>query len=760
MASSRRRRETESARRTPAHRPVRPAADFLRHGWIAPLAIVLATVLVYSNTLGASFQFDDAPNIVRNPWIRDLGNLWPPSGRRWVGMLTFALNYRLGGLDVLGYHLVNLAIHVVNALLVAGLAAATLRAPGLRGAATGPLLHRYLPVSAGLLFALHPLATQAVTYVVQRFTSLATLFFLLSLLLYLRVRTSIEDGGPKGRAALLYALAVLAAALAMKTKEIAVTLPLVATAGDLLLFPGGRRRLLLLPLAATALLVPLGIAHEGRGLAEALADPSDLAAETRDIPRSVYLLTQPRVIARYLRLLVLPIGQNLDYDFPLATSLGEPAVLLSLALLAAVVGAALVAFVRSRRAGRAAGVLAALGVGWFFATLSVESSVIPIRDVIFEHRTYLPLAGAALTLATLLIATIERWRPAREPGLRVVAALVVVATPLGAATHVRNRVWRDEVTLWTDVVAKSPNKGRPRLSLGYAYARRGRLDDAIREYREAIRLAPWLADAHNNLGAAHMAQGRVEEAMREYEEALRMDPRLAGAHNNLGAALLTRGDVPAAISSHLEALRLDPASSEARHNLGRAYEAAGRLEDAEREYAEAVRLDPRMADTRARLEAVRRARAGRAAPFPSGAGTPERDTAAAEARASVGIAHLGQGRLDDAARELREALRLDPGRAQTHFALGFVLAQQGRRAESVEAYRRAEEIEPSAESALNLAAALDDSGKDREAVPWYERFLARAAGREPERASQVRARIAQIQAQAGARQEGSSPARR
>src|SRR6266542_4323442 len=231
------------------------------HEWAGALLIALATALVYSNALRGSFHFDDLTNIVHADPVRDLGRLWPPSGRRWVGVLTFALNYRMGGLDPSGYHLVNVAIHAANALLVAWLAALTLRTPALRDARAGTLVRRFLPLAAGLLFAVHPLATQAVTYVVQRFTSLATLLFLLSLALYAQSRLSLEADRPsKARAACLYCLSVAAAAGAMRTKEISFTLPFVAAGYDLLFFRAGRRRLLLAPLAATALLVPLGLA--------------------------------------------------------------------------------------------------------------------------------------------------------------------------------------------------------------------------------------------------------------------------------------------------------------------------------------------------------------------------------------------------------------------------------------------------------------------------------------------------------------------
>lgn len=502
-----------------------------RDAWLAAAVICAATLLAYSNSFDAAFQLDDEPNIVSNPRLRDLGALWPPSGSRWVGLLTFAINYRVGGLDVFGYHLVNFLVHLTNALLLHRLTALTLRTPALRSAGAGPLLRRHLPLAAALLFAVHPLATQAVTYIVQRFTSLATLFFLLALALHAQARLA-PEGGEEGRAGAgwLHVLSFLSAIAAMRTKEIAVTLPMVAAAYEILFFRT-RRPALLLPLVAAAALVPLG----------RLADvgvTGGLLSETPKISRWDYLLTQSRVVVLYLRLLVLPVGQNVDHDVPLSTSPAEPAVLGALAILLGIAGIATFALLRSRRANRAAGSLFFFGVTWFFATLSVESSIIPIRDVAFEHRVYLPSAGATVALATVLLCAAGRVLAGAPVARQAAFALVLTALPLAAATHARNRVWKDEVTLWTDAMAKSPGKERPRIMLGAArlqlgleHARRGELDRAEREYREAIRVAPELAQAHANLGVVLVRQGRAEEGLAEHRRAFEIEPIPENAMN-------------------------------------------------------------------------------------------------------------------------------------------------------------------------------------------------------------------------------------
>ena len=585
----------------------RPATS--RQRVVAVLVLTVATVLVYSNSFDASFHFDDVDNILRNESLRDLGRQWPPSGNRWLGFLSFALNYRFGGLAVFGYHAVNLLIHVCNGLLVFGLAAITLQTPALRRAQAGPLVRGYMPLAAGLLFALHPVQTQAVTYIVQRFTSLATLLYVLSLVLYAQARLSLEAQPPsKRRAALLYGLSVVAAAGAMKTKEISFTLPFVAAGYEHLFFRPRRRWLLLVPLGAMALLVPFGLATQGRSLADVLADAGHLAAETPDIPRSTYLLTQSRVVVTYLRLLLVPVGQNLDYDFRLSRSLADPGVLLALAILLALAAAAALLLRRARETNRAPGALIFFGIAWFFVTSSVESSVIPIRDVIFEHRMYLPSVGAAIALCTGLLSIVERLPLRLAPALQVAVALLITAGPLGIATYARNFVWKDEIRLWSDVVSKSPEKARPRTILGLAYMANGQFDDALRECREAIRLNPGDPYARNNLGVVYQKKGRIDEAVREYREAIRLNPRQAEAHVNLADVWNAKGQLDDATRECQEAIRLDPALPEARINLGDAYAAKGQLDDAAREYREAIRLDPGLVEARTKLGELSKAK--------------------------------------------------------------------------------------------------------------------------------------------------------
>ena len=685
---------------------------------MALLVIAAATVLVYSNTFDAPFHFDDFPNIVENARLRNLVDMWPPSGGRYLGYLSFSLNYQLAGLRVFGFHATNLLIHLCNGALVFWLTSLTLRTPSVQAMEASPLIRRYLPLTAALLFALHPVQTQAVTFIVQRFTSLATLFYLLSVALFVRARLQPPRGpSPRVASVCLYCAAIAAAAAAMSTKEIAFTLPLVVGAYELLFFGSRRRLVLLAPLAGTALLILLGLILGDRSLGEALDDVTHAPGEA-PIPRPAYIVTQLRVVLTYVRLLVFPAWQNLDYDFSLSRSLAEPSVVFALLVLLAIAGASVALLVRHRKTNRAEGVLIFWGVTWFFVTLSIESSVIPIRDVIFEHRMYLPLAGAAVALGAALLWGLARLRPLMSP-VGMTLALAATAGPLGAATYVRNAVWTDPVTLWSDVAAKSPGKTRARYNLGRAYVEKGRYEDAIGEFREAIRIDPRFGEAHHNLGSALAERGQLEESVREYQAALGLwssssaeglDRHVAETRRSLGLVLERQGQLEAAIREYREAIRLDHSSAQARHDLGVALAALGTLDEAIGELAEAIRLQPH---------------------FP-------------KAHENLCSVYGMKNRLDDALRECSDALRQDPVAPGAYENLAQVLIAQGRASEAIRPLRRAFELNPAPENLVNLAGALESAGDPSAAMAEYQRFLELAVGQrvDPALVERVRSRMA------------------
>jgi Tfp pilus assembly protein PilF len=560
-----------------ARSPASPAGQLrgvlVRWAWLAPvLGILVLGLFAYGNSLHGEFAFDDREQVRDNLVLRDLGAFLSPNGyrlyqSRFVGYATFALNYRLGGLDVFGYHLTNLIIHLLASLLVYRLVQLAFRTPLVRDS---PLAHNARGVSfvAAALFATHPLGTQAVTYIVQRLTSLAALFYLLAVVLYLTWRLAEKSPGPRGwRRALLYAGVLLGSLLAVRTKEIAFTLPAALVLAELLFFPasGFRRWLPVVPVGAIALLIPSSWVDFRGPIADVAASADRVTRLLTPVSRLDYLKTQAVVVCEYLRLLVWPSGQNLDHDFPVYTSASEPRVLFSLLVLCSL--AALAIWLTRRTTPRPghpsldpAFRVVAFGIGWFFVALAVESSLIPIVDVIYEHRAYLPSVGLFAAAATLL-GLLFLWVAPESARRATVLAGVALALVLGSVTMQRNAVWATAVTLWSDVVEKSPGKYRPHLNLGESFDAIRKYDDAELEFRRAIDIDPRSIRARTSLATVLQKSGRARDAEAEYRVVLRLDPDHFPAIFNLAELLWSSGRRDEAAAFYQRYLELSPAGS-------------------------------------------------------------------------------------------------------------------------------------------------------------------------------------------------------
>ena len=569
------------------------------------LLVAAFAIASYSHTLGYPFQFDDHLYVIDYSRKNALADFWPPYGTRYDTYLSFALNYLLGGISTVGYHLTNLLIHIANGLLVCLFAVLTLKTPLMKKAGSAALPRLHIGILAALVFTSHPVQTEAITYISQRFASLATFFYLLAITLYLVWRM----GGGGRKRAFAYALSLAFAVIAQKTKEISFTLPFMIVFFELAFFEGplrsARRFLPLLPFISALAIIPLTIFGLDMGLwggADALGE-GVRHAQLRDLENLSahdYLVTQFRVVVTYLRLLVLPVGQNLDYDYPKYASMLAPPVLLSFLFLLSVFSLSVYGFARSFVRKNAYIRLACLGSIWFFVTISVESSVIPIKDVIFEHRLYLPSVGAAIAFSSLAFYAVSRLGGSRSRPLFTQAAVVLVllvAVPLAAASYARNSAWRDEVSLYEDTVAKSPEKERARYNLAWAYQRSGRLDRAAEEYMEVLRLKPDKAKAHYNLAIIYQSREHADMALHHFMEAARLDRATSSvAWYNMAMIYWGRGDARAAIDAYNEAITVNPAYEDAHYNLAWTYHSTGDNRGAVLHYSQVIRLNPSSAD--------------------------------------------------------------------------------------------------------------------------------------------------------------------
>lgn len=537
----------------------------MRNRIIAILLLALAAGVAYANSLDGLFIFDDS-RIYYNTHIRITSLDWhslstavlksEPTTRP-VANLSFALNYYLHGYRVWGYHLVNLLIHLTTGCFLYLLIVTTLATPGLQRyrdhchADPHSLAPEWLAFFAALLWLVHPVQTQSVSYVVQRMNSMAAMFYIISIFLYVRYR---QQAAERWKPWLLFGGSLMAGAFAIGSKEIAVTLPVFILLYEWYFLENLDRKWLrnrALPVAlAVALIMLLGLFLLDGHPVESILN----SYQGRTFTFLQRQFTELRILFFYLGLLALPLPSrlSLDHDFPVSTSLLQPPT-----TLAALVGLLLLVALALWSARRQR--LLSFAILWFLGNLVIESSLVAL-ELVFEHRLYLP----SMMLFVVAVIGLDRRLHSR---LWKTVLLVGLAALLCFWTIERNRAWHDPMSLWSDAVAKAPNKARAHNNLGVALRESGRLQEAAERYREVIRLDPRFIEAYNNLANVYLDLGRREEALSYYYQALKLNPEHPVIHNNIGRVLLEDHRYDLAVPHFAEAVRIIPNYAEAKANL-------------------------------------------------------------------------------------------------------------------------------------------------------------------------------------------------
>jgi tetratricopeptide (TPR) repeat protein len=615
---------------------------------------------------------------------------------RYIGYLSFALNYYLDGLNVIGYHILNILIHIINALLVYRLVILTFRTPFFNAFSSDKSNVTAVAFISALLFACHPVQTQAVTYIVQRLASLATLFYLLSIVSYIKSR--VELSAPRRKS--FYILSIVSAIFAMFTKEISFTLPLSIILCEIFFFEGSirKRTLYLLPMVLTMLLIPL-TALFSSGLIEVNQDSMEKALNSNNaigITAKDYLFTQFRVIMTYLRLLVCPVSQNLDYDYPIYRSFSDPNVFLSLIFLLSLFGIGLFLFYRSRLKSSNAPYqrLISFGIFWFFITLTVESSIVPISDVIFEHRLYLPSAGFFIAAATSVVLLNKYLDEKKINARKVIFPIVfIIIAALSVTAYARNKVWQTDVSLWGDTAAKSPQKARPHKNLGVAYFKANRLAESEQEFHLVFRTVDF-AELEYNLGLIYYMQGRLAEAIEAYKKAISLDSGYYEAYGNLGAAYAAIGKYDEAIMQFQTAIRLKPDNIENYYNLALAYENQGDVNAAARQYSLVMQRKPSLTEELNNLGVSSYKLGNMDAAIKKYRIAIILDPDMVQSHYNLALALIKLRRLNEAEKELKTALKLKPDLAGAHYHLAMSYERQGRLNNTIRELEAALKIQP------------------------------------------------------------------
>jgi len=669
---------------------------------LAAYAAILAacTVAAYLNTRSAPFVFDDVSSIAQNRSLSHLATaLNPPLGTALSGRpivsLTFALNRLISGERTWSYHALNLLFHVLSTLTLFGWLR---RFPGLPAGERSGRRAAWAAIVA-LLWALHPIQTEAVTFLSERAEVLAGLLFLFSLYAFVR---SLSAPRPAG----WLVASIAACAIGAATKEVMFTLPIIVLLFDRAFVTGSAkaalrvRRYYYSGLFASWLIVgALIVQAKGRGGTVGLH---------AGISSWQYLLTQAEAIVTYLRLLIWPHGQVFDYGYTVASSFSAVAPQF-LAVTLAVVVTAFTA-IRFPRAGFAG--------AWFFIILAPSSSFVPlVTQTSAEHRLYLP--AAAVVAAAMWCAF--RWlgRPALWIG-------ALLAFACGVLTFERNEVYRSAGSLWGDTVAKRPANARAWANLAHAYIEEGRWADALAAVARQRAVDPtYERDAHATRGRALLELGQDADALVELEAAAAESPGALDVRNNLAIAYARTGEADLAAREYAAIIAHGGDSAETHNNLANVLARQHRIAQALEEYATAIRLRPRYADAEANwaatltttgqvTEAVKHyARAAQLAPND------------VRIRIAYGDALRLDHQPDEALQQYRSAVATDPNSAEVHVHIADVETERGDNEAAEAEYRTALQLSPNLAGAHhNLAVLLMSGGRVSEALPHFAATIA------------------------------------
>ncbi len=644
------------------------------------LLIALAVFAAYGNALTGPFLFDDHVSIVRNMSIRRVlplakslsGPQDSPTAGRPVANLSFALNYRAGRLDVVGYHVANVLIHVLNAFLLFALIRLTLVSS--QWGEYWRKLATWVALATALLWALHPLQTETVTYVTQR-TELLMAMFLLATVYSAR---RIWDAQSPQASVLWHAVCLVSCALGMASKEVMVVAPILVVLYDVAVIklPASeiipRRKHLYWMLAATWGILAWLLASNPR---------SQSVGVGFSIRPVEYLTTQFWAISHYLWLALWPARLCGDYGMLKITEVGEW--LPGFVLVVLLIGLSIFAWFRCRP-------LSFLGI-WFFFILAPTTSILPIAsEPIAERRMYLPLAAILILAVVGSIEFSRRWNTFFSRAL-IAAIGLSLALIYAGTTFCRNQVFRSELAFWEDVTQKRPTNSRGFNSLGLAYLEGRNQERAMVAYQRAIEIDPSNADAQMNLGNLYQIQKRYEESRRHLELALQANPSHVYAMINLGNWYSYQGNIGEALQCLDAALAINPQLVEPHQVRGRILHDQGRFEEAIRDYEVVVQLNP------------------------DSSGTYN----------SLGTVYLAKNQFDTATQNFQIALQLDPKSSSACTNLGTVLARQGNYREAAGWFEQAIRLEPSLIDAMynlgNCYALLD---RTQEAIALYQKILA------------------------------------
>ena len=489
------------------------------------ITLLILLLAVYSNSFYGDWHFDDYANIIENPNVQINSLSFSELKQSFIGIYqdrllrpfsyaSFALNYYVGGLNVFGFHLVNFFIHYLSSVFLFLFIFNTLKLPLCKNQYEN--IAYPVALLATVLWSVHPVFVTSVSYIVQRMTSMAGLFYIMSMYFYLKGRMS----KTKGKSIGFFIFCALAGLASLLTKENAVMLPFSILLFDLLLIQGATKenikRFLKILIAPLLLFIIVGFLYTG-GFSNAFSGYAG-----RDFTMYERLLTEPRVIIFYLSLLFYPIHSRLTllYDIDISHSLLQPWTTLPAILLILFIIATAIYLCRKRP-------LMSFCILFFFLNHIIEGTVIPL-ELIYEHRNYLPAMLLFVPVAQFIIFVIDYFSYRKIIQVVVAFGVIVIIFGLGDITFRRNAIFSDEFLLWSDNIEKYPNLSRPYGNLGNAYMHYQQKEKGFKYFEKALAVDNFgnihiRAVQENNMGKYYYMEGQYDEAFVFFEKSYKVN---------------------------------------------------------------------------------------------------------------------------------------------------------------------------------------------------------------------------------------------
>jgi len=621
-------------------------------GIVPYIILSVISIIVFCNTLDNTFVYDDSVTIVKNNLIKNWKNFhtlfsfnyFILSGElsyRPFVTLTYFIDYSLWGLNPTGFHLTNLLLQTANTLLFYLFLKRVTKSNTLAFFST-------------LLFTTHPILTETVNTISYREDVLAALFFLIAFILYLKINTTFLN---KSKFLLYYLGSLFSYLLALFSKEMAITFPILLILFDIFYLPSGK------PLQA--FIKKLKGIYIGYFSVTAFylfiqfVVFRHVYIKLDQTRQSLFVMT--KVLASYLKLLFLPFNLNADYVVPPITT-GIISFIISVFLVTTVI----IITIRLCKNNKQYWFF----ISWFFITLLPVSNIIPIGNIMAERYLYIPIMGFSGIIGIL----VQKFN-LKKPLVAICFTMVIFI--LGVMCINRNWIWRDELSLWYSTAIREPNSARAHHNIGVVHSAKGYYEYAELEYKKTLEINPKDIEAHYNLGNAYERKGILDNAIKEYQEVIRHNPYYADAYNNLGSIYQKKHLLDKAIEHYKKAIQCNPFNPHYYNNLGLVYHEEKLYKEAVTEFARSLKINSELPVTHNHLGNTYKEMGNIKDALSEYKTAIELDHGSADSHNNMGIVYTNTGRLEEAIKEFETAIRLDPKLANAHNNLGIAYAKRG-----------------------------------------------------------------------------------